>query len=84
VPVICLDWGGPGEMVGESTGIKIPVSTPEKAIAALAAAFLRLENNPALRHTLAAAARARSQAVFSWQAKRDILTATYRRLIGES
>lgn len=84
VPVICLDWGGPGEMVEEATGIKIPVSTPEKAIAGLAAAILRLENNPSLRNSLAVAARARSQAVFSWQAKRNILTATYRRLIGES
>ena len=36
--VICLDLGGPGLQVKEGTGIKVAPSTPETAVAGLAAA----------------------------------------------
>ena len=81
VPVICLDWGGPGEMVDSQSGIKIPVSTPQKTVEAFAGALVRLRQEPALRVALAKAARARAEAIFRWRAKRDLLEATYRRLI---
>jgi glycosyltransferase involved in cell wall biosynthesis len=81
LPVICLDWGGPAEMVDEVSGIKIPVSTPRETVRAMAAALARLRENPGLCASLGAAARARALAVFSWPAKRGLLESTYRRLI---
>jgi glycosyltransferase involved in cell wall biosynthesis len=81
IPVVCLDWGGPGEMVDERSGIKVPVSSPKETISALAAALARLQRDPALRSTLASAARTRAGAMFRWQSKRELLEATYRRLI---
>ena len=81
VPVVCLDWGGPGEMVDSHSGMKIPVSTPQKTVAAFAGALVRLKREPALRAALATAARARAEATFRWQAKRELLEATYERLI---
>jgi len=81
VPVICLDWAGPGEMVDETSGIKVPVSTPEAAVGAFAAALARLQREPALRTRLARAARARAEARFGWEAKRQLLEETYLELI---
>jgi len=81
VPVICLDWAGPGEMVDEASGIKVPVSAPEETIRAFAAGLVRLQREPGLRASLAKAARARAEARFGWEAKRQLLEATYLELI---
>jgi len=81
VPVICLDWAGPGEMVDEASGIKVPVAAPEETIRAFAAALVRLQREPGLRASLAKAARARAEARFGWEAKRQLLEETYLKLI---
>ena len=81
VPVICLDWAGPGEMVDEASGIKVPVAAPEETIRAFAAALVRLQREPGLRASLAKAARARAEAQFGWEAKRQLLEETYLKLI---
>src|SRR5262249_15780474 len=38
VPVVCLDWAGPGEMVDSNSGIKIPVLEPAVTVSELACA----------------------------------------------
>lgn len=81
LPIVCLDWAGPGEMVDDESGIKIPVSNPEQTVKLLAAAFIRLKENPALRASLARAAQARAQSVFRWEAKFQLLQACYERLL---
>lgn len=82
VPVICLDWGGPGEMVDAQSGVKVPVSSPDKTVSAFAGALRQLGRDAGLRETLARAGRARAETLFRWQAKRELLEATYRRLLG--
>ena len=81
VPVICLDWAGPGEMIDNESGIKIPVSNPVQTIPDFAHALLRLQQEPQLRTKLAAAARLRAENLFRWEAKRLLLEKTYRTLI---
>jgi glycosyltransferase involved in cell wall biosynthesis len=82
LPVVCLDWGGPGEMVDTNSGAKIPVSDPKQTIKYFAAALVRMKNEPGWRESLAAAGRARALEAFGWQAKRKLLEETYRGLIG--
>ncbi len=81
VPVICLDWAGPGEMVDAESGIKIPVGDPRESVKAMAKAFVRLQQEPTLGASLAAAARRRAQSLFRWEEKFRLLQATYSRLI---
>jgi glycosyltransferase involved in cell wall biosynthesis len=81
LPVICLDWGGPGEMLDEQSGIKVPVSTPGETVRAFGAALKTLQQDPGLRAKLADAARARAERLFGWQAKRQLLEATYNSLL---
>jgi len=82
LPVICLDWGGPGEMVEAQSGVKIPVTTPKQTVTALAAALNRILQEPAYGSDLAARAYQRAQAVFRWEAKGDLLQTCYERLLG--
>ena len=81
LPVICLDWGGPTEMVEPQSGVKIPVTTPDQTIQAFGDALVRLRNDPELRLRLGRAAAERARAHFTWDAKRRVLEATSNRLL---
>jgi glycosyltransferase involved in cell wall biosynthesis len=81
LPVICLDWAGPGEMVDKDCGIKIPVHDPQRTVTAFAEALKRLKQEPALGATLARAAQRRALSVFRWEEKFRLLQSTYERLI---
>jgi glycosyltransferase involved in cell wall biosynthesis len=81
LPVICLDWAGPGEMVDDQSGIKIPVDNPSSTIKALGEAFVRLKADPSLGASLADFAFKRSQSLFRWEAKFQLLQSCYERLL---
>lgn len=81
LPVVCLDWAGPAEMVDSSSGVKITVSDPSRTISEMAAAFARLRDDLPLRHSLASGAVERVRSHFTWEKKRHLLEATYRRLL---
>ena len=81
LPVICLDWGGPGEMVDDQSGVKIPVTTPEQTVAVLAAALARMKHEPEYGPALAARAYQRAQTLFRWEARGVLLQTHYERLL---
>jgi glycosyltransferase involved in cell wall biosynthesis len=81
VPVICLDWAGPGEMLDQESGVKIAVSNPVQTVSDFARALVRFQREPNLGAKLAAAARQRAETMFRWEAKRQLLEETYRRVI---
>ena len=81
VPVICLDWGGPGEMVDEESGCKIAVRNRVATVAGLAAAIAQLRASPEWRLTMARAARERALKLFRWDTRAELLKHTYQRLI---
>ena len=81
LPVICLDWGGPAEMLDPDSGIKVPVTTPDETIQNFAAALRRLQQDPGLRTRLGVRAARRALDLFTWEAKRQLLEETYDRLL---
>jgi glycosyltransferase involved in cell wall biosynthesis len=81
IPVLCLDWGGPGEMVDQQCAVKIPIESPSRTVQAMAAALTSLSSDPTRRQEMAAAAIRRARSLFDWSAKRQVLEETYRRLI---
>lgn len=81
IPVICLDWGGPGEMVDDQSGVKIPVTTPEQTVAVFAEGLARLQRDPHWRTQLGERAIERARSHFTWEAKRRLLETTYNRLL---
>ncbi len=77
LPVICLDWGGPAEMLDDRSGLRISITPPETTAKRFAAGLLRLSSDPALGRRLAEAGRERALTHFSWDAKREMLKKIY-------
>ncbi|HWV98668.1 MAG TPA: glycosyltransferase family 4 protein [Candidatus Acidoferrum sp.] len=79
-PVICLDLGGPGEIITPECGIKVRPAKSEQVIADLAEALQHLANEPALSRTLGQAGRRRVQELFEWHKKGEHAMEIYNRL----
>lgn len=68
VPVI-VDYAGPGELVSEATGLKVPCSTRDEIIAAFAKVLGDLADDPAQLVGMSNNARDRVQTHFLWSCK---------------
>ncbi len=76
VPLV-VDYGGPGEVVTEQCGFKVPVSTRRQLVANLRAV---LNEIAAGRHDIArmaAQGRSRVRALYTWPRKGDQITRVY-------
>lgn len=81
VPVICLDWAGPGVIVDPSCGYKVAPGTKEETIAGLAEAILALAADR--RRNLSEPSVVRSRARrFSWCRIADGIEQAYLRALG--
>ncbi|MCC7222022.1 MAG: glycosyltransferase [Candidatus Contendobacter sp.] len=81
LPIICLDHCGFAEVVNETCGLKVPVTTPSAVIAGLARAIEQLARNEHQRQALARGALQRAQD-FSWDNKAAVVNEIYRRKLG--
>lgn len=81
LPVVCLDWAGPAEMIDEQSGVKIPVDHPADTLSRIAAVFERLASDPDWRAALGRNAQHRARTVFSWEEKSHLLHTTYEHLL---
>jgi glycosyltransferase involved in cell wall biosynthesis len=78
LPVICLDWGGPAEMVDSTSGIKVSVADPASTVRELADAIRRIRRDPAFAASIGQNAIERCRREFTWDHKREILEGIYR------
>jgi len=76
VPVV-VDYGGPGELVTDATGFKIPLGTREEIIARLRHLVTSICNQTTPLSTKAALARSRVQNLFTWDVKADQIIEVY-------
>ncbi|WP_254955427.1 glycosyltransferase family 4 protein [Cyanobium sp. Cruz-8H5] len=81
VPVIATDWGGPADYLDDETGILVKPTNPRQFPQDLAAAMIRLANDPNLRQKLGQAARKKVQAQFDWDRKIDRITEIYESVL---
>ena len=68
VPLI-VDYAGPGELVTEGTGFKVSLGSRAEIVAAFRAELGRLAAHPAELAPVGARARARVDALFTWERK---------------
>jgi len=80
LPVVCLDLGGLALQVTEETGIKIPALSPAQVVSELAAALIRLAEDPALRARMGRAARRRVAGSFHWDDRGDSMMEIYKEI----
>jgi glycosyltransferase involved in cell wall biosynthesis len=83
-PVLCLNLGGPGEMVTDEVGIKVLAQTPEQAIQDLAEAMNKLAHDSELRDRMGQAGQQRIQEVYSLESQEQRFTQIYQELTHSS
>lgn len=81
LPVVCLDHQGMRDMVTGECGVKIPVTTPSRVIATLAATLTELARDPARWESLSRGAIERARE-FRWSRLGDEMAAIYRQVLG--
>lgn len=69
LPVICLNWAGMSVTTDDDCAIRLPVSNPEQMPKDMAAAIIKLIENPKLRKQMGEAGRKRIKEVFNWEEK---------------
>lgn len=79
VPIV-VDYGGPGELVAETTGYKVPIGPRPQIIAALQDRLVRLAAAPETLAPLSATARDEVLENFTWDAKARRILSVYTRV----
>lgn len=79
-PVICLDLGGPGTQITESTGLKIPALTPTQAVNEMAQAMTLLSNNAQLRENMGKEGQKLVRSFHSWETRGHSLIKVYEKI----
>lgn len=69
LPVVCLNWSGMAISTDDDCAIRLPVTTPEQMPKDMAAAIIKLIDNPELRKQMGEAGRKRVKEVFNWESK---------------
>ena len=80
VPVV-VDYAGPGELVDDEVGVKVPLGDRGQIIAAMRAALAGLAADPARVRALSARCVARIAERYTWRVKAREMVALYRRLL---
>jgi glycosyltransferase involved in cell wall biosynthesis len=83
-PVICLDHAGPGTLVSEEAGVKIPADNEAQVVRDLAAAMTRLAEDSDLRRRMGEAGRQSVLSHFAWPAKCAEMSRMYRTLLADA
>jgi len=81
LPCLVVDYGGPGELVSEATGVRVPMRPREELIESLRAAMERLAADPADCWRMGAAAAAEVRREYTWDAKAARVTDIYRAVL---
>lgn len=79
LPVICLDLGGPGDLVTGDCGFKIAPGDVSTTVRSLASAMQQLGTTETLRRRMGSNARARVREQATWEAKAKTLSGLYER-----
>lgn len=77
LPVVCLDAGGPGQLVDPTCGIKVRIADPEQIAADLSEALVRLAGDEDLRYSMSLKSSERIARHFMLDRKIDAVLAHY-------
>jgi glycosyltransferase involved in cell wall biosynthesis len=77
VPIV-VDYGGPGELVSEGSGFRIPIGPREEIVGRMGAILSELAADPRRVDAKSAAAMRRARRQFTWAAKAAQVVRVYR------
>ncbi|MGB3534301.1 MAG: glycosyltransferase family 4 protein [Microcoleaceae cyanobacterium] len=77
-PVLCLDLGGPGDIITSETGVKVTAHSPTQAVPDLAQAMQNLVEDRQLYNSLGESGQLRVKQVYNWTVKAEELNQFYQ------
>lgn len=83
VAPLVIDYAGPGELVTEGLGVKVPIGTRAEIIAAFRDALIALATDPAELVAMGARGRAHVAAKFTWARKAEQVLEVYAWVLGQ-
>jgi glycosyltransferase involved in cell wall biosynthesis len=83
LPSIVVNYGGPGGLITDSNGIKVPLGDKQHLIKQFAAEMETLANDPARRATLGHQARENAVRIYDWTAKGKKTVEVYEWVLGK-
>ena len=84
LPPIVVNYGGPGEIVSDRCGIRLPMAPRKELVDQLATTMTELLHNPERCHSMATAGLERVRRYFSWPQKAAQIVAIYHDLLSGS
>jgi glycosyltransferase involved in cell wall biosynthesis len=81
LPVIATNWGGPADYLDESCGILVEPASRDSFINDLAAAMIKMAQQPSLRQAMGRAGYQRVLDYFDWDVKVDTMLTIYQEAI---
>jgi glycosyltransferase involved in cell wall biosynthesis len=82
LPPIVVDYGGPGELVTDDCGIRLPMAPREELVPQLAVAMEALVSDPDRCRRMSHACTDRVRREFTWPVKAEQIVAIYHDLLG--
>lgn len=84
VPPLIVDYAGPGELVDESTGFKVPLGSRDQIVQRLEEKLQLLAQRPGLLKAVGVRARQHVQSNFVWERKAEQMLEVYRFALGQA
>jgi glycosyltransferase involved in cell wall biosynthesis len=84
LPVICLDFGGPGNMVTRDCGFAVKVGTLEDSVASLGAALTTLARDRSMRLEMGTSAKRHVAQNYLWRDRHEVIRQWYARVLPAS
>ncbi len=82
VPVMVIDYGGPGELASTDCGILVPIGSRDVIVRNLSEGIERFVSNRSLLLQMGEAGRRRVERLFDWDVKARQLISVYRWAVG--
>lgn len=82
VPIV-INYAGPGELVDDKSGFRIPLGPPDQIVDAYQRIFQKMIDDPSILPPMQAACIERIRDHFSWDAKAKKILEVYRWAMGE-
>jgi glycosyltransferase involved in cell wall biosynthesis len=83
VPPLVVDYAGPGELVREGLGFKVPIGPRAAIVAGVRKELEALASDPARLAAAGAAAKAEVEAKFTWARKAEQVAVVYGWVLGK-
>jgi glycosyltransferase involved in cell wall biosynthesis len=84
LPVVAVNYGGPGELVDDEVGRKVSADGPEPLIQDLVDTFRDIANNPENWRLRGQKGRKRAEKEYGWEARMASAIKIYRRTLGDN